>query len=71
MDGMEGPRPLAPPQLSSRISAAARQFEDMRERLRVALEDCGQQTILRYVEGDQIPQRKADFLLGGEYFEEA
>jgi tetratricopeptide (TPR) repeat protein len=40
-------------------------------RLRVALEDRGQETILRYLDGDQIPQEKNDFVRGGRYFEEA
>jgi len=56
-------------QLGGTLPAA--QLDDMRERLRVALEDRGQETILRYLEGDQIPQSKEDFLLGAAYFEAA
>src|ERR1700721_545261 len=53
-------------QLRGRVDAA--HFDDMRERLLVALEDRGQETILRYLEGDQIPQSKADFLACEAYF---
>ncbi len=54
-----------------RDSAAPDQLEGMRNRLRVALEDRGQETILRYLEGNQIPQTKDDFLTGGRYFKAA
>jgi tetratricopeptide (TPR) repeat protein len=54
-----------------RTSATAEQLGDMRDRLRVALEDRGQETILRYLEGNQIPQVKDDFIKGGDYFKEA
>lgn len=65
------------PNSASRIFAAASapaapdQLEDMRNRLRVALEDRGQQTILRYLEGNQIPQTKDDFQAGAKYFQTA
>ncbi len=49
----------------------APQRDEMRARLLVALENRGQETILRYLEGDQIPQTKDDFLLGAEYFADA
>ncbi len=52
-------------------SAPPAQLQDFEDRLRSALEDRGQQTILRYLEGDQIPQRKEDFVRGGRYFQEA
>ena len=52
-------------------SISASELRLLEERLLVALEDRGQQTILRYLEGDQIPQGKADFALGARYFEEA
>lgn len=55
----------------ARRTVPAEQWEDMRRRLLVALEDRGQETILRYLEGDQIPQTKADFEAGGAYFEDA
>lgn len=41
------------------------------EALRVALEERGQQVIIKYLRGEQSPQTKADFELGGRYFEEA
>jgi tetratricopeptide (TPR) repeat protein len=56
---------------AARASATPDQLEDMRNRLRVALEDRGQETILRYLEGNQIPQSKDDFLAGGKYFKAA
>lgn len=55
----------------ARGSVPAAQLDHMGERLRVALEDRGQETILRYLEGDQIPQSKDDFLRGAAYFEAA
>lgn len=39
-------------------------FEDMKSRLRVALENGAQQVVLRYLTGDQVPQRKEDFAEG-------
>jgi tetratricopeptide (TPR) repeat protein len=56
---------------AGRASAAPEQLAEMGDRLRVALEDRGQETILRYLEGNQIPQVKTDFVRGGEYFKEA
>jgi tetratricopeptide (TPR) repeat protein len=47
------------------------QLVDMRNRLRVALEDRGQQAILRYLEGNHIPQTKDDFVAGAKYFQAA
>ena len=41
------------------------------EVLRVSLLEHGQQILIRYMHGEQIPQTKADFELGGRYFEEA
>ena len=40
-------------------------------RLRIALEDRAQQVLLRYLEGDQIPQTRDDFLSGALYLEAA
>jgi tetratricopeptide (TPR) repeat protein/uncharacterized caspase-like protein len=40
-------------------------------KLRVALEDAGQQVLLRYLSGDQIPQDRNDFLRGYAYYEAA
>jgi tetratricopeptide (TPR) repeat protein len=39
--------------------------------LRVALEDRGQQVLLRYLEGDQVPQQQGDFVTGARQFEAA
>lgn len=41
------------------------------EILRVALEEHGQQVLVQYLHGEQNPQTKAAFELGGRYFEEA
>jgi tetratricopeptide (TPR) repeat protein len=41
------------------------------EILRVALEEHGQQILIRYLHGEQIPQTKPAFDLGARYFEEA
>jgi tetratricopeptide (TPR) repeat protein len=40
-------------------------------RLRVALENKGQEVLLRYLAGEQQPQTRADFLGGAAYFESA
>ena len=40
-------------------------------RLRVALEDRGQEVLLAYLAGDRVPQQRADFLRGAAYFEAA
>ena len=44
------------------------EYVDRQNMLRVALENEGQQVLLRYLEGDQTPQLKRDFLLGADYF---
>jgi len=41
------------------------------EKLRVALEDRGQQVLLTYLAGEQTPQKRDDFQLGRAYFEAA
>jgi tetratricopeptide (TPR) repeat protein len=41
------------------------------EILRVALEEHGQQILIQYMHGEQIPQKKTEFELCGRYFEEA
>jgi tetratricopeptide (TPR) repeat protein len=41
------------------------------ESLRVALEEHGQQIVIQYLRGEQSPQTKTSFELGGRYFEEA
>ena len=40
-------------------------------KLRVALEDRGQEVLLAYLAGDRVPQQRADFLRGAAYFEAA
>jgi len=40
-------------------------------KLRIALEDEGQQVLLRYLSGDQVPQKREDFLRGATYLEAA
>ena len=47
------------------------QYRLQENRLRVALEDRGQQVILRYLTGDQIPQTQRDFQAGGAYYDAA
>jgi tetratricopeptide (TPR) repeat protein len=46
-------------------------LEEGRRRLRVALEDKGQESISRYIEGEQVAQTKRDFDLCARYFEQA
>ena len=40
-------------------------------KLRVALEDRGQEVLLAYLAGDRVPQQRVDFLRGAAYFEAA
>ncbi|MCW5978047.1 MAG: tetratricopeptide repeat protein [Bryobacteraceae bacterium] len=40
-------------------------------KLRVELENRGQQVLLRYLTGDQIPQSRSDFAAGAEWFDAA
>jgi tetratricopeptide (TPR) repeat protein len=47
------------------------QYRLQENRLRVALEDHGQQVILRYLTGDQIPQTQKDFQSGEAYYRAA
>jgi tetratricopeptide (TPR) repeat protein len=46
-------------------------LRDRERRLHIALDDRGQQIMSRYLEGDQVPQVKADFEQCARYFEEA
>jgi tetratricopeptide (TPR) repeat protein len=46
-------------------------FSDRQRRLRIALEDRGQEVISRYLEGEQQPRTKSDFESCARYFEEA
>ncbi len=41
----------------------------LEDRLRVAIEDRGQQALLRYLAGDQIPQSRDQFASGAVYFQ--
>jgi tetratricopeptide (TPR) repeat protein len=46
-------------------------LKPLRDRLRVALEDAGQQVLILYLQGDQVPQTRADFEHGRQLFEAA
>lgn len=54
-----------------RTALDAEDFLEQQNRLRVALEDRGQQVLLRYLSGDQHPQTRADFASGAAYFQAA
>lgn len=56
-------------QLRPRLSP--QEYVIQENRLRVALEDKGQQVLLRYLTGDQIPQTRSDFAAGAAYFQAA
>ena len=47
------------------------QYRLQENRLRVALEDGGQQVILRYLTGDQIPQSQKDYQSGEQFYKAA
>jgi tetratricopeptide (TPR) repeat protein len=47
------------------------QYLAAENRVRIALEDRGQQVLLRYLSGDQLPQNRVDFTAGAEYFSAA
>jgi Flp pilus assembly protein TadD len=47
------------------------EFLSAQNRLRVALEDKGQEVLLRYLSGEQVPQTHADFIGGAAFFEAA
>ena len=44
------------------------EFLARQNQLRVALENRGQQILLRYLEGDEVPQQRSDFADGDRYF---
>ena len=52
--------------LRSVLTPAA--YLEHENRLRVALEDRGRETLLRYLKGEQVPQKRADFVAGASYF---
>src|SRR5205085_3313081 len=47
------------------------QYLDLQNQLRIALENRGQQVLLRYLEGDQSPQQEDAFQAGARYFQAA
>ncbi|MDZ4801678.1 MAG: tetratricopeptide repeat protein [Bryobacteraceae bacterium] len=49
----------------------AEDYAVQENRLRVALEDLGQQVLLKYLTGDQNPQAREDFMTGAAYFSTA
>lgn len=57
--------------LIARLTPGTRERIDGERRLRVALEDEGQQIVSQYLEGDQIPQHGAEFTHCARLFEEA
>ena len=67
--------PLAAIPAYQRIAADPGVSDDSKRRsaelLRVALEEHGQQVLITYLHGEQLPQTKASFDLGARYFEEA
>ena len=67
--------PLAAIPVYQRVAADPAVPEQTRrenaEILRVALEEHGQQILITYLHGEQLPQSKSAFELGARYFEEA
>jgi tetratricopeptide (TPR) repeat protein len=55
--------------LSRRLKPA--DYRPQAEKLRVALEDKGQQVLLKYLAGEAVPQTRDDFVRGEAYFEAA
>lgn len=51
--------------------ASAEQYQEHENQLRVALENKGQQVLLRYLAGDESPQSRAEFQGGARYMEAA
>ena len=58
-------------QLKGKPQISPASLAERSERVRVALEDRGQQIIIRYLRGEQDPPPKEDFELCGRYFEAA
>jgi tetratricopeptide (TPR) repeat protein len=56
---------------SLRRQLSPEQFLIEQNKLRVALEDAGQQVLLRYLAGEEDPQDRSDFLRGAAYFKAA
>ncbi len=51
--------------LQSRLTAE--RYRELQDQLRIALENRGQETLLRYLEGDENPQMRSDFDIAGRY----
>jgi tetratricopeptide (TPR) repeat protein len=47
------------------------EYQAEQEQLRIALEDAGQQVLLKYLAGEAVAQNRADFVRGDAYFEAA
>ena len=54
-----------------RLALPQAEYERQANRLQAALEDQGQQVLLRYLAGEATPQTKSDFVRGASFFEEA
>ena len=52
-------------------NASEADLKPLRDRLRIALEDAGQRIMILYLQGDQVPQARADFERGRRLFEAA
>ncbi len=55
-------------QLQERQRVPREEYLAQRNRLQIMLEDNGQQVLLRYLAGEQIPQTRGDFVTGAAYF---
>jgi tetratricopeptide (TPR) repeat protein len=51
-----------------RGTLAPLQYLEQENKLRATLEDRGRETLLRYLKGEQVPQKREDFLAGAAYF---
>ncbi|HTB17097.1 MAG TPA: tetratricopeptide repeat protein, partial [Bryobacteraceae bacterium] len=54
-----------------KASATAEQYQERQNQLRVALENKGQEVLLRYLTGDQTPQSRDEFQNGARYMDAA
>lgn len=55
--------------LHSRFAAGSPEYRLRQTELRVALENRGQQVVLRYLQGDQVEQTRESFQLAARYFQ--
>ncbi len=53
------------------LNQSPQAIQELERQLRIALEDRGQEVMSRYLEGEEVPQTKADFDRCQRYFEEA